>query len=611
MKLRKNLKFKIYIIVPFILTCLMFLIVFNLNLDRVESIFYDYAVKYTSYIEDEKNKFVHIEIDHGSNDYLGEVYPYPNKVYYHSLKNIFQSKPKAIVFLPEFSDFNKLDKDFLKKINKLLLKYVENGGRVFLKQKIDSWGFGEAPIEINSNFFHPSVLHQDGNVFGQDKISRRALITFGNKKTLEKYVAESLNEHTKNKNLKGFYFHDAIDASFTLIRFSKKIYSDSGYDKIPFYKTITLGPELNLNEKIVIMGSYFKSNISDNKIIPGKKRISNLELISEIISSLSNDQTIKIVNRNYSLWLSITIALIMLYTVFYLKPARAIICFLGVLILVVFVNLFLLNISGYYFRVSEIFIMGILSFYFSNPFRSILENKRNFALEEEARILKEVDELKRNFVSLMSHDLKTPVAKISSVVELLKMENSDRQIVNELEKIDVSTNQLNDFINSILDLTKMESDNLQLNLKSTDLNKILDKVSSSLIDQLNSRDMKLITSLDVLFPITLDERLTYRVVNNLLENAIKYAGKGCTIKISTRDCGDLIELIIEDNGIGISDREIKYIFEKFYRVKNDEVPGNGLGLYLVKYFVELMDGHIFVTSNIGEGTKFVINFKNS
>ena len=70
---------------------------------------------------------------------------------------------------------------------------------------------------------------------------------------------------------------------------------------------------------------------------------------------------------------------------------------------------------------------GDCRIYSSTPFRSIIENKRNFALKEESRILKEVDELKRNFVSLMSHDLKTPVAKIASVVEVLKMENSDRK----------------------------------------------------------------------------------------------------------------------------------------------------------------------------------------
>ena len=62
---------------------------------------------------------------------------------------------------------------------------------------------------------------------------------------------------------------------------------------------------------------------------------------------------------------------------------------------------------------------------------------------------------------------------------------------------------------------------------------------------------------------------------------------------------------IKDNGIGIDETEIKYVFEKFYRVKNDEVPGNGLGLYLVKYFVELMEGEIVVSSKLGVGTEFL------
>ena len=209
----------------------------------------------------------------------------------------------------------------------------------------------------------------------------------------------------------------------------------------------------------------------------------------------------------------------------------------------------------------------------------------------------------------MSHDLKTPVAKISSIVDLLKAENKDRQIYSELEKIEKTTFQLNDFISSILDLTKMESNKVQLNLKTVDLNKLVEKSTMIYADQILKNDIVLNKSLDVLFPITIDEELTMRVINNLLENAIKYSGKNSIVVISTKDTGDKVKLTVSDNGAGIEQKEIKYIFEKFYRIKNDETPGNGLGLYLVKYFVELMNGEINVSSKKGEGTEFIVTFK--
>ena len=245
--------------------------------------------------------------------------------------------------------------------------------------------------------------------------------------------------------------------------------------------------------------------------------------------------------------------------------------------------------------------MGIAAFYSSTPFRSIIENKRNFALKEESRILKEVEELKRNFVSLMSHDLKTLLLKIASVVEVLKMENSDRKILNELNMIDDSTSQLNDFISSILDLTKMETNDFGLKLASIDLNKIVERTVHQLRDMASRHNVQINFEPDVLFPITIDEKLMGRVINNILENGIKYSGAGSIITIKTEDAGDFVALTISDNGVGIDEKELKYIFEKFYRLKNDKIPGNGLGLYLVKYFVELMEGQIKVQSKVSEG----------
>lgn len=104
-----------------------------------------------------------------------------------------------------------------------------------------------------------------------------------------------------------------------------------------------------------------------------------------------------------------------------------------------------------------------------------------------------------------------------------------------------------------------------------------------------------------------------RVISNLIENSIKYAGKGKTIWVKTWDDAEWVYVEIKDNGAGIGPDDLSNIFDKFYRVKNDSthaIKGSGLGLYLVKYFIELHNGVISATSQLGEGTSFIIKLRN-
>ena len=104
-----------------------------------------------------------------------------------------------------------------------------------------------------------------------------------------------------------------------------------------------------------------------------------------------------------------------------------------------------------------------------------------------------------------------------------------------------------------------------------------------------------------------------RVISNLVENALKYGREGDTVEIKTVDQGEWVEVFIRDTGHGIVEKDLKHIFEKFYRAKNNAneyIKGSGLGLYLVKYFVEIHGGTINVTSN-NEGTEFVVRLVNS
>jgi signal transduction histidine kinase len=214
----------------------------------------------------------------------------------------------------------------------------------------------------------------------------------------------------------------------------------------------------------------------------------------------------------------------------------------------------------------------------------------------------------------MSHDLKTPVAKIAGIADILRVQyNNEPKQVELLDNIILSTKELNNFITSILDLTKIESRNITLNIESKDVNNIVENVADTLKFEANEEQMKIIVETSPLYPIKMDVILINRVVGNLVGNAIKYAGEGTRVNVKTWDDEKWVYIEISDTGKGIPADELEHIFDKFYRVKNDDshkIKGSGLGLYLVKYFIELHEGKISVDSVQGQGTTFIVKLKN-
>jgi len=210
--------------------------------------------------------------------------------------------------------------------------------------------------------------------------------------------------------------------------------------------------------------------------------------------------------------------------------------------------------------------------------------------------------------------LKTPVAKIAGLADnLMNQVQGDEAVRKGLNSIINATKELNKFITTILDLTKVESRKLSLQKTSKDINPIIEAVVSQYQFEREERNIELKLELGPLYPIEIDVDLIKRVISNLVENAIKYSGDNSIVEIKTWDDREWVYISIKDNGVGIPPEDIEHVFEKFYRVKNDtshKVKGSGLGLYLVKYFVELHGGSITVESKLGEGTLFVIKLRN-
>lgn len=226
---------------------------------------------------------------------------------------------------------------------------------------------------------------------------------------------------------------------------------------------------------------------------------------------------------------------------------------------------------------------------------------------------KKLGDMKNDFINNMTHELKTPIATISLAIDAI----SNPQIKDDQEKFGQYTailkeenQKLNAHVEHVLQMARLDKGELQLQHKVVDLNRLVQASVGSYqlqIDRMNATvDVHLFRPSLV---IKADEFHIATVINNLLDNALKYSQEPCHIHISTKREGRLAVLTISDNGIGIDESLHKKIFEKFYRVQGGnlhDTKGFGLGLSYVKSIVEKHGGSIALKSGKGKGSEFTI-----
>ncbi len=224
---------------------------------------------------------------------------------------------------------------------------------------------------------------------------------------------------------------------------------------------------------------------------------------------------------------------------------------------------------------------------------------------------KRLSEIKSDFVSNMTHELKTPISTISLASQML----NDRSIPIENKRIDYlggviaeESKRLGLQVEKVLQMAIFEKTKLKLKLKQVDLHQVIDKVTCSFAIQLQNANGKLDMELNAQSPlIVADEIHITNVINNLLDNALKYRNGDLKIIVSTKNATNGILVAVKDNGIGINRENQKRIFDQFYRVPTGNlhnVKGFGLGLCYVKKIVEEHGGRIWVESSLGEGSLF-------
>ncbi|MBI2426241.1 MAG: ATP-binding protein [Candidatus Kerfeldbacteria bacterium] len=239
------------------------------------------------------------------------------------------------------------------------------------------------------------------------------------------------------------------------------------------------------------------------------------------------------------------------------------------------------------------------------------------AVFQDRTVHTEMDQMKSDFVSLVSHQLRTPLSSIRWFLEILAREVKG-QLNEEQERFVASARdgvaRMNTLINTLLNITRLESGRMKVSPRATRLSSFLQSLVKEMDMVARARNVKLtftkkITGRDTL---NLDRSLLTEVVSNLLSNAMMYADpkkKEKIVDVALHVSKGKVSISIRDNGIGIPDKDQFHLFEKFHRAENAQAlmtSGNGLGLYMVKKILDDTSGHILFESEEGKGTAFTI-----
>lgn len=230
-------------------------------------------------------------------------------------------------------------------------------------------------------------------------------------------------------------------------------------------------------------------------------------------------------------------------------------------------------------------------------------------LQQQQQYLSELEQLKNNFVSLISHDLKTPIAKIQGVLDrVLARGPLTPELHSDLLNLKEYSEELNRYIQSILKVLRVESRDFKILKETADINGIIENVIERLSPLAKSKKISLESALEPMFLIEIDVTLMTEVFLNIIENAIKYTPENGRVQIKSYETEQHVCVEISDSGEGISAEDQEIIWKKFTRGKSQDYKskGSGLGLYLVKYFIELHGGGISMQSELQKGTKFLV-----
>lgn len=219
-----------------------------------------------------------------------------------------------------------------------------------------------------------------------------------------------------------------------------------------------------------------------------------------------------------------------------------------------------------------------------------------------------VETLKTDFVSNVSHEMKTPISVIKNYAELLQTGKGTEEERQEYARnIEEAAVRLSDLISNILRLNKLENQRIDPEIESYDLCGQLEECILHYEEMWDEKDLELEVDMEEKALVQADRSLMEMVWNNLLSNAIKFTEPGGSVSIRQTTSADHVEVAVTDTGCGMSRENVRHIFDKFYQGDTSHSKeGNGLGLALVQRILTLMNGEITVVSEKGKGSTFTV-----
>ena len=237
------------------------------------------------------------------------------------------------------------------------------------------------------------------------------------------------------------------------------------------------------------------------------------------------------------------------------------------------------------------------------------------AVFHDISLMEELRQRQSEFVGNAAHELRTPLTSIRGFAELLAEDDftdpaTSRHCAAVIEKESARMERL---ITGLLELAHLDSRDMRQKIEKepVEAGRIVTAAADALAGKAQKKSQQLDVRIETDAKLLAREDLFQEIVQNLLDNAIKSTPEGGKIAVSCTEKDSIIEIEVQDNGIGIAPEHLPYIFDRFYRVdkaRARQSGGNGIGLSLVKFLVKLFEGTIHVESEVGKGTRFAVRF---
>lgn len=238
------------------------------------------------------------------------------------------------------------------------------------------------------------------------------------------------------------------------------------------------------------------------------------------------------------------------------------------------------------------------------------EKELELQLAEALSKEKEINELKSKFIATVSHEFRTPLAALFSSTQMLERYSkkwSEEQIQKQYARIESTVKYITQLLDDVLTISRADSEFLKNNPKPINIENFVSSIFEELQIETKSNHNLIFTNKLKEKIISIDNKLFKHIIFNLLNNAVKYSPNGGNVELKFSAEDRNIRIEVSDSGVGIPEDELKYIFDAFYRTKNSiGINGSGLGLNITKRAVEVLNGKIYVSSIVNEGTTFII-----